>query len=158
MPNPREEICRIAYEESVKGIAVQETTLSSLRQVSAALGTVSGAAAIFLGKEVLAKGDSPTLWIWTGFLAFIAVVVLVVLTQLPRRDWRFHMSAASIISQFANAAPPKNMETTYEVLAFYNEKNYALNANILNGLVILQYFAFIFIIAQIAAWLFALAK
>lgn len=156
----REEICKIAFTESQRGLAIQDSTLGSIRQSAAVLGTLSGLAATFLGKEALSK-QAATICvintldtaIWIAIAALIAALVLVGLLLLPRNVWKFHFSAESIIKQFVQ--PNITLADTYDALSKFNEVNYADNNRTLNKMFILLYLLMIALSIQIGAWLFA---
>lgn len=130
----REAIGKIAFEESVKGLAIQDATLTAVRQGAAAIGTLSGLVATFLGREALARRTSGgcTSYICSGavplaLLCLIASLILVAYMFKPRAGWKLHSSAKSIVIQFAKRQPPVPLSTTYEVLAGFKEDDYEHN-------------------------------
>ena len=103
----RENVCKLAYEESTKGLSVQDSTLSSVRQSATVLGTLAGLAATFLGKEVLTRSNTTPCtdasclvapWVAIGALGFSLVFIVLILR--PRDGWIFHSTPSSILDQF----------------------------------------------------------
>ena len=159
----REKICKLAYEESTKGLSVQDSTLSSVRQSAAVLGTLAGLAATFLGKEVLTRSNSTPCtdasclvapWVAIGTLGFSLLFIVLILR--PRDGWIFHSTPSSILDQFAKPGEVVPLDQTYDVLARFNEDNYNNNEKILKELFTLLYALMAAVVVQIVAWLVAL--
>lgn len=152
------EICKIAFSESQRGLAAQESTLTSVRQNATALGTLSGLAATFLGKEALSKQAATwDKWeIWIAISSLITTIALVAFLLQPRNVWKLHFSASAIIDQFVGR-PSFTLADTYEKLARFNEDNYKSNDKQLNRMFILLRLLVVALSIQIGAWLYFLS-
>ncbi|HZO43005.1 MAG TPA: hypothetical protein VFE97_27560 [Methylomirabilota bacterium] len=159
----REDVCKLAYDESTKGLSVQDSALSSIRQSAAVMGTLAGVVATFLGKEVLTRFSNKPCpdqhcWIavWTAIGALGVSLLLIVLILRPRSGWIFHSTPSSILDQFAKPGEVVPLDVTYDVLARFNEDNYNSNEQLLKHLFWMLYALMTSVIVQIVAWLIAL--
>src|SRR5437763_4227163 len=122
----------LAYDEARSAIAAQQSALDGLR---ARAGTLLAAAALvtsFLGGQVLTK---PTVTARSGFarasiggggwsaIALFAALALLTLAILWPYEWRFEMSATTILS----VEPDGDIAAVRSQLATYHEQNYDLN-------------------------------
>jgi len=164
-PEARQEVCKLAYNESAKGLAIQESTLTSIRTAAAAMGTLAGLAATFLGKEVLtrtAAGNHGSTLVSAGAAAWVAVValgvtlLLVIYLFMPRNNWIFHSSASKLLGEFTRPGAAVKLDVTYAAIAGFNEENYGKNAKVLSHLFVALNLLMAAVIAQVIAWLVAL--
>jgi len=164
-PSPsREPICKIAYEESIRGLQIQDATLDSIRRGATTLGSLGGLAATFLGKEVFSKahpmdnvGSVIDLLVIVA-IAFLSVSLLtIVMLYRPRNGWIFYSSATSILDQFAGPLRTIPVDVTYDKLARFNEINQSKNDKNLKQMFWLLRFLIACVVVQITAWLVALA-
>jgi hypothetical protein len=157
--NDREQIYKLAYEEAMKGVAGQDSTLTTIRKRAISLGGLSGLIATFLGKEALKSGalDKPfsceLLFGCLGITSLILSIIIIIDIIRPRDGWIFHSSARSIISQFAEGKNAQTIGKTYKYLAEFGEDNYSDNETILNKLFIRFYIAIVTVLFQSICWL-----
>lgn len=85
---------RIAMDEGIRGLAGQEATVDQLRGRGVRLVTLGIAVAAALG---FTDGDR-AVWATTlGLVSLAVVVVVVVFIEWPR-EWKFHLSPETLLS------------------------------------------------------------
>jgi hypothetical protein len=159
----REAIGKIALEESVRGLAIQDATLTAIRQGAAAIGTLNGLVATFLGREALSQTAREACSscgcrgaISLAMLSLFASLILVAYLFKPRAAWKLHSSAKSIIDQFSKREPPVPLSTTYEVLAKFKEDDYVHNDKTLSRMFPCLVALILLLAFQVALWSLAL--
>lgn len=160
----RAEICKIAYDESKKGLDLQDATLASVRQSAVAIGTLCGLVATFLGREVLTMLSKPQAGVdcLTRLSAAVALTALfaslLVVADLlrPKAGWKLHSSARSILDQFADRSKPVDLDVVYEELAKFKEGHFESNKRSLTSQYPKIYVLIFLLFVQVVAWIFAL--
>ncbi len=162
--NSRNPIVKVAFDESLKGLHLQDSTLTSVRQAAGVMGTFSGLVATLLGSEAIKELSSIPMvkvldWYWPmlAIATFIFSIIIVFLIIRPSHGWVFHMSGVSIIEQFANHKNgPVNEDVLYEVLTGFNEENYEGNEDVLKRYYTFLSYLMFLVLVQIIVWLLAL--
>lgn len=161
----RRDVCKIAYDESIRGLAQQDSVLTTYRQGAGVLATLSGLVATLIGKEVLTRVKPETfndrvavVLIVLGVCTFVVASLIGIFVIRPREGWKFHSSAVSIINQFAKPEAPVALDATYEQLARFNEQNFSSNSSLLGKLLVCLYWMASAIVIQIVSWIGALAR
>lgn len=162
--NTRIEICKLGFSESLKGLAIQDATLTTVRQCAGVLGTFSGLVATLLGREVIPNLPNTENmmfldWFWPALslMTLFSSLVLVFLIIKPRSGWIFHMNGNEVIQQFAdNEAGAVELDVMYKVLTKFTQDNHAGNEKLLNHLFMLLSILLALLLTQIFSWLMAL--
>ena len=156
----QEQIFRLAYEEGMKGIAGQDSTLNTIRQRAISLGGLSSLIATFLGKEALKiepLNQTVCTWKiipeWAGIFSLILSILLIIDIIRPINGWIFHNSAKSIIDQFGEGEKAQTIGNTYKILAQFAEDNYLKNEVLLKKLFNKFLIAILIVLIQIICWL-----
>ncbi|SRR6266566_5518917 len=158
MPEDRDAIYQLAYEEARRRLGEQVGELDNLRTRAGTLLAVVLLSTSFLGGVVL-QGKTPHDWLsWVAIAAFLGAVAIILVLLAPRRDWVFGNSAKTIIEDYAEGQPPRDLATTHRHLALYLEKNEDKNASRLDCLYWLFTAASVLLGGEILLWLVALIR
>jgi hypothetical protein len=153
----RDEIYALAFGEGTRALDNQAGTLDQVRVRSAGVLTTSTIASAFLIGVVLdADASERVVWYWAllvlGAVLYGALLLVVVVIQLPRYRWKFHMSPAVIVEAYADGDPPATTGETQRALALFIDGNLRHNEANLGRMHTLLGWALVLLIAEIAVW------
>jgi hypothetical protein len=125
MPEDRDAIYQLAYDEAKQAVAQQVGALDNLRGRAGTLLAVASLSTSFLGGIVL-QDKAPEGWLsWAAIGAFLGAVAITLVLLLPRPGWLFGTSAKVIIEQYAEGEHPRGQEcetAQSSVLAVHRRK------------------------------------
>lgn len=156
------EIHKIAHEQGLIGLNLQEAGLTALRQRATAIISISGLAATFLGREALQVPSGMIICLNIGMFEWAALfflgisVVCTIMILKPRTGWTFHYSPSLIVKQFAQGEKATDLSTTYRVLSEFSETNYKKNSKILDPLYKWFNYSLVAVILQIIFWIISI--
>ncbi|WGI24490.1 hypothetical protein QEN58_14270 [Halomonas alkaliantarctica] len=159
-----ESINKLAYENALNSLSMQRSSLTSLRQRSVAITTLSGLSATFLGKEALLnskRGDllclDIVLFAEGAAITFLVIALLCSIELLrPRKDWVFYNRPSEIINQFSFGDNVATLSETYVILSIYMEEHYSINLTQLSRMYYVLNIAIASCFLQIICWFFSL--
>ncbi len=158
MPEARDAIYQLAYDEAKQAVAQQVGALDNLRGRAGTLLAVASLSTSFLGGIVL-QDKAPEGWLsWAAIGAFLGAVAITLVLLMPRRRWVFGNSAKVIIEGYAEGEHPRDLAATHRHLALYLEGNEDKNAKRLDCLYWLFTVASILLGGEILLWLVALIR
>jgi hypothetical protein len=144
---------KLAYEESVRALEIQSSSLDDLRSRTGILLTALSLSATFLGARALDHSGFCTLnWIALVFFAISGCGCLAIL--LPWDDWHFVHDAKAILDQFVDKGA--DLDTMHTEMAEANQSRWSQNAEKLGNLQWAFRAAVLFLILQVACWLISL--
>lgn len=91
---------RLAYDESVRGWALQSTVLDELRTRAGVLIAAASVSSAFLGTSALPRGGHLNAGSVIAIVGFIAVVGLCVYVVWPAKGWVFVHNAERLITTY----------------------------------------------------------
>jgi hypothetical protein len=118
---------QLAYQQAERAITQQAGALDEIRGRAGTLLAVASLATSFLGGLVLGDEAPVGRQSWLAMIVFVVVVALTLHILLPRRGWRFAMSARTLIGDYIEADDPASVATMYRELALYLERNFDCN-------------------------------
>lgn len=158
MPEDRDAIYQLAYDEAKQAVAQQVGALDNLRGRAGTLLAVASLSTSFLGGIVL-QDKAPEGWLsWAAIGAFLGAVAITLALLLPRPGWLFGTSAKVIIEQYAEGEHPQDLATTHRYLALHLEDHEDRNARRLNRRYWLFTAASVLLGGEILLWLVVLIR
>jgi hypothetical protein len=122
----------LVYDESLRAITTQETSLDNIRSRAAQLLTAAAVATSVLGGLVHANRDHPHTATWAAMSAFLILLGVCVWIVLPTRGWSFVNSATVLLAGYVEAEPPVDLDEMHRSLALYMEQHWDRNQDLLN--------------------------
>jgi hypothetical protein len=152
-----EGINQLAFEQGLRGLDDQNSTLSNIRQRANGVAALSGLAATFFGREMISRSQSATSlgFSLAAVFFFVISIAAVILIYRPRGGWVFHFSASKIINQFSRGERATTLSRTFEELGKFCEKHHSANSLILSKLFRLLQIALACVVLQILCWITA---
>jgi hypothetical protein len=153
---------RIVYDESVRVLDAQETSLAGLRGRAGTLLAASALVTAFLAPPALEVAGSDGVvrhfncWTWAATAAFVGVVVAALVILWPYK-WVFGHAAHDLMDHLLDVNPPADEATILRHLAYYNDVNHSSNADKLRWLFGAFELGCLLLAAEIGFWLAALA-
>jgi hypothetical protein len=158
MPEDRDAIYQLAYDEAKQAVAQQVGALDNLRGRAGTLLAVASLSTSFLGGIVL-QGKAPHEWLsWAAIGAFLGAVAITLVLLVPRPGWVFGTSAKVIIEDYAEGEHPQDLAATHRRLALYLEGHEDSNAKRLRRLYWLFVAASVLLGGEILLWLVVLIR
>jgi hypothetical protein len=159
----RNEVYALAFAEGIRTLGNQAATLDQLRIRSAGVLTTATIASVFLvGIATGAYPSDQDLMYWIlvmlGTVLYAALLVLVVLLQLPRYRWKFDVSPRLIVEGYADARPPATIDEVHRELAFFIDGNIAHNRRNLEHMHGQMGTMLLLLVAEVAVWAMLVAK
>ena len=146
----------LAYQEGVRRLDHQESSVDELRSRSGTLLAAAALAASFLGSAAIPDGQPWTTPVCVGLVAFVATIGACLLVLWPRHDWHFVNNPTMVIGDYVEAEPPAGIAEIHRELALHAESNATHNDKKLRWL----YWAFdaaaLGLLVQVLAWLVAI--
>lgn len=146
----------LVYEEALRGIAQQQTSVEGLR---ARVGTLLSAASIstaFLGAQALAN-RTPGRWGWLAMVSFVAVVGASIAIMWPY-EWIFRRSPKALLSDYIEHDQPLALAAIHRDLAIHLEDHYERNQRKLNRLLRVFEVGCAVLALEVVAWLIELRR
>jgi hypothetical protein len=133
-PDPRtggDDRIRVAWEEGIRAVERQATSLDEARSRAGALLTAASIAAAFLGGSAVddaTQGLSGfTTAAWVGIGAFAIVGLCAAAVMFPVRGWKLHRSPADILREYVQHAEPLGADDMLHDLAHHLQDDYKDN-------------------------------
>jgi hypothetical protein len=146
------EVYKLAYEEAVRALTEQQTTLQSLRTNAGILLSAAAIATSFLGGTALRAGEFTKLsWIAVAFFAALAAAIFGILW--PRTDWEFVAAPRRLISTYTETEAPLPLPRVHRDLALHMENSYDANGWRLGWMVRLLRTAIVLLAAETVLWI-----
>lgn len=146
----------LAFQEGVRRLEHQESSLDELRSRSGTLLAAAALATSFLGAAALPDGQPWTTPVLVAVGAFVATIVACLVVLWPKHDWRFVNDPTKVIGDYVEDEPPATMPEIHRDLALHAESNATHNDTKLRWL----YWAFdaaaVGLLVQVLAWLIAI--
>ena len=153
MPEDRDAIYQLAYDEAKQAVAQQVGALDNLRTRAGTLLAVASLSTSFLGGIVL-QDKAPEGWLsWAAIGAFLGAVAITLVLLVPRPRWLFSTSTKVIIEQYAEGEHPRDLATAHRHLALHLEGHEDRNARRLNRLYGLFIAASVLLGGEVLLWL-----
>jgi hypothetical protein len=144
---------KLAYEESVRGLDMQNETLNELHSRTGIVIAAATVASAFLGAAALQR-HPPEYWLNVlGLIAFAATTFLCLSVLWPSEDWEFSFDARELDDDYyAVDADPTEM---CRAMSLSNAKSLEVNNEKLEQRFKMFRFACVALAADILLWLVA---
>jgi hypothetical protein len=116
---------RIAYDEAVRGLSQQQTTIESLRTRAGLLLSSAAITTSFLGAQALAHGG-PALPTWLALGCFVGVAIAVMAILWPHR-LEYTANSANVIENYIETEDPMLAAEIHRDLSLHMQGSYADN-------------------------------
>lgn len=152
---------RIVYDESVRLLASQETTLAGLRGRAGTLLAAASLVTAFLAPpalETTRRGNVVRVFdgfAWSATGCFVGLVIVSLVVLWPYR-WIFGHDAHQLMDDLLDPDPPTDEAVLLRHLAYWNDVNHTSNAEKLEWLFVAFGLGSVLLAAEIAFWLAAL--
>jgi hypothetical protein len=140
------------FNESVRGLTLQQQRLDNLRARAGVLLSGASVAVSFLGSRALSENPG-NFWAEVGILLFALAGLACIVIIWPHREWTFSNSANDIIDSYIESDPPETLETLHRDLALFAEQDFDDNERRMTFLFIVFRAACLFLVADIMLWL-----
>ena len=126
MPDADKELhYRIAYEEAVRALSQQQSTVESLRARAGLLFSAAAVTTSFLGAQALgSQGVTPATWLALAFFLGVALAILAILWPHPLE---FTADPANVIETYVESEDPASTAVIYRDLSLHMHHSYAEN-------------------------------
>jgi hypothetical protein len=146
----------LAFQEGVRRLEHQESSVDELRSRSGTLLAAAALATSFLGAAALPDGEPWSLAVMIAVSAFVWTIVACLIVLWPKQDWRFVNDPTKVIGDYVEGDPPASIVEIHRDLALHAECNATHNHTKLRWL----YWAFdaaaLGLLVQVLAWLLAI--
>jgi hypothetical protein len=113
---------RLAYDEALRAIARQETTLDEFRaRIGTSIAATVIATAFFSPIVIHRQHLTPRIWWALGL--FVASLLAQSFLLVPLGGWRFRRSATSIIRDYVEVDDPASMNQIHRDLALHIDQD-----------------------------------
>jgi hypothetical protein len=146
----------LVYREALRGLVQQQTLVESMNARAGNLIFAAAFASSLLGGRALSDGLG--MWDWIAVTLLLALGVLIVLLLWPYYQYRFRFDPEDLLRQYVDGAPTTSISGMYRELALRMETDRKSNWRIIQRLRIVLQCALIFLVLEILAWLFAVAR
>lgn len=157
MPDDRDAIYKLAYDEGTRVIGDQVGALEKTRNlVAAIIGTATTATAFLVGIVVRADGNERDrifyIGIIGGLLLFAGMMWRCFEALQPKYVWHFNLSPKTIIDGYADHDEPATLPETHRALALILQENIDHNQVNLDRLRKLSHQALVLLVLELAWW------
>jgi hypothetical protein len=123
---PDDERHKIAYEESLRAIADQQSALDAIHNRASTIASASAVATGLLGlsSETKSLGIGGLIAV-SSLLGILGIVGWIL---WPRREWRFHFEASKLHWNYIEGPRPLSANQMRRDLALYLESYFNINA------------------------------
>ena len=146
----------LAYQEGVRRLNHQESSVDELRSRSGTLLAAAALATSFLGAAALPEGEPWTTPVMVAVGAFVATIVACLVVLWPKQDWRFVNDPTRVIGDYVEGEPPASVAEIHRDLALHAEDNATHNDGKLRWLYVAFDAAAVGLLVQVLAWLVAI--
>ena len=146
----------LAYEEAVRGLSQQQSTLDNFRTRAGILLSAAAIATSFLGGQALADHEL-AFWSWLAVLLFACVGGSALFILWPRKDWEFVAGPRRLIATYVETDEPLPLVEIHRDLALHMENSYDENERRLQWLIIALRWGSLVLAAEVIAWVIAIA-
>jgi hypothetical protein len=150
-------VAALAYAEALRGLDQQAAVVDNLRSRAATLLSATSIATSFLAGLTIRDTGIVDNSGWGALACFIAVTASCVWILWPRRDWRFHASAASLVRDYVDGEGV-TIDRAHRDLALHMDHAYTLNAERLRWLFRFFQLGCVLLAAEILLWIASLMK
>jgi hypothetical protein len=144
----------LAYEESGRALAEQQTVIDSFRTRAGLLMSVAAITTSFLGAQALGEGSSA--WAWLAMAGFVGVAVASLAILWPRR-WELTTDPRRVIKTYIEADEPALIDDVRHDLSLYMHRSFVENKEGLERLTILFQIASVLLTVEVVLWIAAIA-
>jgi hypothetical protein len=144
------------YQEALRGLLQQQAAVQSLHARAATLIFAASFASSLLGARALEDGVGAWDWIALGLL--VAIGCLAVFLLWPYYNLTFRFDPEVLLARYVDVAEPPSMAVIHRELALQIKADFQANGRIVRRLREALQVALVLLIAEIAAWLFSIAK
>lgn len=127
-----DERLKLAYDESLRAIDVQQAALADVRARAAQLVVAASVATSVLGALVQDTSHRVDTWSIVALVTFGLLLAICGWIFIPRRGWRFVTSATILIDQYIYADLPADIDEIHRELALHMERHWDANQDPLN--------------------------
>jgi hypothetical protein len=144
------------YQEALRGLLQQQAAVQSLHARAATLIFAASFASSLLGARALEDGVGAWDWIALGLL--VAIGCLAAFLLWPYYNLIFLFDPEVLLARYVDVAEPPSMAVIHRELALQIKADFQANGRIVRRLREALQVALVLLIAEIAAWLFSIAK
>jgi hypothetical protein len=144
------------YQEALRGLLQQQAAVQSLHARAATLIFAASFASSLLGARALEDGVGAWDWIALGLL--VAIGCLAAFLLWPYYNLTFRFDPEVLLARYVDVAEPPSMAVIHRELALQIKADFQANGRIVRRLREALQVALVLLIAEIAAWLFSIAK
>jgi hypothetical protein len=162
-PTQRTAILQLAYDEGIRRLSGQASTLEQARVRAAGLLAVATVgASVLLPPAFAASRDARDGVFWTGIIVgavvFGSAFWLAAVVTRPTYEWAFHVSPKVIVSGYANHEIPASLDETLEKLAGVLDDNCEHNQTNIDKIHKALFRLIFVVVVDIAIWAAIAAK
>jgi len=147
---------QIAYDEAVRALSQQQSTIEGLRTRAGLLLSSAAITTSFLGAQVLADGG-PAIPTWLALGCFVGVAVAVLAILWPHR-LEFTANPANVIENYIETEEPLRTAEIHRDLSLHMHDSYADNLDGQKQLARRFRLAGILLTLEVVFWLIDLAS
>lgn len=144
------------YQEAVRGLAQQQALVENMNTRAGSLIFATAFASSLLGSRALADGLGP--WDWLAVALLFGIGGLIVFMLWPYHNYTFRFDPEELLNHYVDGDRATNMSAMHRALALRIKADMADNWRIIQRLRVALQIALLFLLADILAWLFAIAQ
>lgn len=145
-----------SYQEALRGLVQQQNLVESLNNRAGNLIFAAAFASSLLGGRALSDGLG--LWDWLAVILLFGIGVLIVFMLWPYYNYRFRFDPEELLKLYVDGDAGATMAEMQRSLALRIEADRVSNWSIIQRLRVALQAAFVLLLLEILAWLFAIAN
>jgi uncharacterized membrane protein len=139
------------YQEALRGLQLQQTSLESLRNRAATLIFATSFVTSLFGGYALANGVGAWDWIAIGLLLGIGILTTIMLW--PYYNLTFRFDVQDLLATYIDSSKPATMSDMYREMALQIKQNWHENGHVIKRLRMTFQISLICLLLETLAWM-----
>jgi hypothetical protein len=152
----KELLYKVAYDEAIRALAVQQAAIDNFRARAGLLFSVAAITTSFLGAQAL-QGAGLNPFSWLALTAFVALAIAFLGILSPKR-WEVTTNPQDVIRDCIESGEPAPIEEVHREISMHMNDSYIDNRIGLEKLVVLFQIANVLLVVEVVLWTIALAS
>ncbi|HEX8859986.1 MAG TPA: hypothetical protein VGC06_13020 [Actinomycetes bacterium] len=155
MSEPDDPRTAFVYQEALRGLTQQQTTVDGLHISAGTLIFAASFASSLLGSRALSDGLQA--WDWAAVVLLFAIGALAVVMLWPYYNFWSRFDVEELLSQYVDAEAPATMTEMHRALAVRLKRYQQRNQRIIRRIREAFQLSLILLLFEIVAWLLSIA-
>jgi hypothetical protein len=154
----RDDATRLAfiYQEALRGLLQQQSLVEGMNSRAGNMIFAASFASSLLGARALSDGVG--FWDWLAVMFLFGIGALIVFMLWPYYNYTFRFDPKELLSKYVDGGAHVSMSEMHRELALRIEADRINNWRIIQRLRLALQLSLIFLLLEIVAWLFSIAR